>query len=178
MVLEELLKEYGDKVRVVLKHMVVHPDTVMGAHLASCAAAKQGKFKEFYKAFWERSFKPYMESQGKDKSKLGEETFLGYASELGLNVDRMKQDMNGECRQIVAADEAELRKFRVSGTPAFFINGQLFPGGMPKENFKQVIDQKLKEVQASGVAPTEYYEKVIMATGDKAFRSRRKQPTQ
>jgi protein-disulfide isomerase len=37
------------------------------------------------------------------------------------------------CQQFVAADEEELRKFKVSGTPAFFINGEFIGGGIPKQ---------------------------------------------
>jgi protein-disulfide isomerase len=32
----------------------------------------------------------------------------------------------------------------VSGTPAFFINGELITGAQPFEKFKQVIDSKLE----------------------------------
>ena len=168
------MKEYDGKVRVVLKHMVVHPDTVAKAHLAACAAGKQGKFVPFYKTFWEKSFKPYAESRGQNRDALAESTFMTWAKDLGIDTAKLKTDMEGqECNQFVQADMAELSKFRVSGTPAFFINGQFIGGGIPKEAFKQIIDEKLKEVDASGVPPTEYYEKVIMAKGEKKFRSRK-----
>ena len=39
--------------------MVVHPQVVMDAHKAGCAAAKQGKFVAFKNAFWEKAFDPY-----------------------------------------------------------------------------------------------------------------------
>ena len=167
------MKEYDGKIRVVLKHMVVHPDTVAKAHLAACAAGKQKKFKEFYKAFWEKAFKPYAESRGQNREALGEAGFMVWAKDLGIDTAKLKADMDGqECNQFVQADMQELSKFRVSGTPAFFINGQFIGGGIPKESFKQIIDAKLKEVEASGVPPTEYYDKVIMAKGEKKFRSK------
>jgi protein-disulfide isomerase len=167
------VKEYDGQVTVVLKHMVIHPDTVAKAHLASCAAAKQGKFIPFYKAFWEKAFKPYAESRGQNREVLGESAFMVWAKDLGIDTAKLKADMDSqECNQFVQNDMAELSKFRVSGTPAFFINGQFIGGGIPKEAFKQIIDQKLKEVQASGVAPADYYEKVVMAKGEKKFRSR------
>ena len=53
--MEELVKEYNGKVRVVYANMVVH-EPAKPAHLASCAAAKQGKYKEFKDAFWEKGF--------------------------------------------------------------------------------------------------------------------------
>jgi protein-disulfide isomerase len=168
------VKEYDGKIRVVLKHMVVHPDSVAKAHLAACAAAKQGKFGPFYKAFWEKGFKPYAESRGQNKEGMTEEGILKWAPELGIDAAKLKTDLNGpECNKIVQDDMQELSKFRVSGTPAFFINGQFIGGGMPKENFKQIIDAKLAEVAQSGVAPNEYYDKVIMAKGEKKFRSKK-----
>ena len=66
---------------------------------------------------------------------------------------------------------AELAKFKVSATPAFFINGKFVGGALPKEGFKQIIDEKLKVAEASGVRGAEYYDKEIMGKGEKQFRS-------
>jgi protein-disulfide isomerase len=171
LVLNELLKEYEGKIRVVYKHMVVHPQQVAGAHLAACAAAKQGKFPEFYNAFWDRGYKAYQEKR--DPSLLGDENVMKIAGEIGLDVNRLKADMPG-CQQLVAADEEELRKFRVSGTPAFFINGEFIGGGIPKDAFKQYIDRKLQIAQASGVSGAEYYEREIRAKGEKSVQRQRR----
>ena len=59
----------------------------------------------------------------------------------------------------------------MNSTPTFFINGTHVGGAIAKEQFKSMIDDKLKEVEKSGVAPGDYYDKVIMATGEKKFRS-------
>jgi protein-disulfide isomerase len=171
LVLNELLKEYEGKIRVVYKHMVVHPQQVAAAHLAACAAAKQGKFKEFYHSFWERAYKEYTEKR--DPSLLGEENVYKIAADLGLNVDQLKADMPG-CQQFVAADEEELRKFKVSGTPAFFINGEFIGGGIPKQQFKQYIDQKLQIAQKSGVPGAQYYEQEIRGKGEKSVQRPRR----
>jgi predicted DsbA family dithiol-disulfide isomerase len=105
---------------------------------------------------------------------MTEEGILKWAPELGIDAAKLKADLNGpECNAFVQQDMQELSKFRVSGTPAFFINGQFIGGGIPKENFKQIIDAKLKEVEASGVPANEYYDKVIMAKGEKKFRSKK-----
>ena len=168
------MKQYEGKVRVVLKHMVVHPESVQKGHLAACAAAKQGKFLPFYKAFWEKAFTPYAESRGQNREGMSEEGILKWSAELGIDANKLKTDMNGpECNKLVQDDMSELSKFRVSGTPAFFINGQFIGGGIPKEAFEQIINEKLKEVEASGVPANEYYDKVIMAKGEKKFRSKK-----
>jgi protein-disulfide isomerase len=170
LVLDELLNEYQGKIRVVLKHMVVHPQQVATAHIAACGAAKQGKFHEFYKAFWDQGFKPYMEKR--EPALLGDENVFKIATDLGINVEQIKADAQA-CQQVIQADEEELRKFKVSGTPAFFINGEFVGGGIPKQNFKQIIDAKLKIAQQSGVPGAEYYEREIRGKGEKSVQRRR-----
>jgi protein-disulfide isomerase len=172
--LHELVKEYNGQVRVVYMNLVVHPDSAMTGHLYSCAAAKQGKYVAFKDAFWEKSFKPYVNSRGKDTQAMGEENILKYAGAMGLNTQQLKTDANGaECKARIAADETELRKYRVSATPGLFINGTFIGGAIPKEAFKQIIDEKLKLVAASKIPPAQYYDKEIMTNGLKVFRSKR-----
>jgi protein-disulfide isomerase len=155
--------------------MVVHPQQVQQAHLAGCAAAKQGKFAEFYNAFWDRGYKEYAEKR--DASLLGEENVYKIAGDLGLDVARLKGDMPG-CNAVLQSDAEELQKFKVNGTPAFFINGEFVGGGIPKERFKQYIDAKLKVAQASGVPAAEYYEKEIRGKGEKELVRRPRQQQQ
>jgi len=175
LVLKELLQEYQGKIRVVFKHMVVHPQQVAGAHLVACGAAKQGKFAAFYDAFFDRAYKEYTEKR--DPSLLGEENTFKIAADIGLDVNRVKADMQS-CQQLIAADEDELRKFRVNGTPAFFINGEFVGGGIPKDAFKQIIDKKLQIAQASGVPGAEYYEREIRAKGQKSVERQRRRAEQ
>ena len=81
--LDELVKEHHGDVRVVYKNMVVHPAIAMPAHLASCAAAKQGKYVAFKSAFWDRAYKPYAEKR--DPTQLGEANILAIAKDLKLD---------------------------------------------------------------------------------------------
>ena len=170
-ILEDLVKDYSGKVRVVYMNMVVHPQVVTDAHLATCAAAKQHKFLEYKHAVWDKGFEPYSKSGGRDKDSFAEANLLKIGQELGLDADKLKSDMHGdECKQRIQADEAELAKFQVHGTPAFFINGKHIGGGIPKEAFQQIIDEKLKIAEASGVSGGEYYEKEIMGKGEHQFK--------
>jgi protein-disulfide isomerase len=157
------VKEYDGKVRVVYKNLVVHPQAVQKAHQAGCAAGKQGKFNEFRHNWWEIAFK---------NRKFDDGAIDDVAKASNLDSARLKTDLDSdECKARVASDMAELRKFGVNSTPTFFINGTHVGGAIPKEQFKSMIDDKLKEVEKSGVAPGDYYDKVIMATGEKKFRS-------
>jgi protein-disulfide isomerase len=169
--MDELVREYNGKVRVVYANMIVHPNA-RPAHLASCAAAKQGKYKQFKNAFWEKGFKAYAEG-GRDESKLGEENILAIAKELRLDTARLKTDMkSSECEVRIQSDMEELEKFRVNSTPTFFINGKHVAGALSIAEYKQLIDAQLKVVEASGVPGAEYYDKVVLGKGEKQFRSK------
>jgi protein-disulfide isomerase len=151
--------------------MVVHPQQVALAHVVSCAAAKQGKFREFYTTFWKDAFEPY--SSQRDPSMLAEDNVLKIATAVGLDIPRMQADIPA-CQKVIDTDEAELRKFRVGGTPAFFINGEFVGGGLPKEAFKQIIDLKLAIAEKSGVPAASYYEQEIRGKGEKSVERRDK----
>lgn len=157
--LDEIQKEYGSKVRVVFKNMVVHPQ-VMNAHLAGCAAAKQGKFQQWKTTWWEDGFKA---------RKMDDANIEAIAKKIGLDMGKFKTDKDGdECKQFVQADVNELQKFHVNSTPTLFVNGTHVGGALPKESFKQMIDEKLKVASAA-----DYYDKVVMAQGEKQFRSKK-----
>jgi protein-disulfide isomerase len=170
--LESLVKSYDGKVRVVFKNMVVHPQVATAAHLASCAAAKQGKYPMFKNALWSKGFDPY--AAARDPSKLGEDNVIAIAKDVGLDTDKLKADMKSdECKKHLESDMAELAKFHVNSTPTLFVNGTHVGGALPEANFKTMIDEKLKLVEKSGVAPADYYEKEIMGKGEKQFRSKK-----
>lgn len=156
------MKEFDGKVRVVFKNLVVHPQ-VTNAHLAGCAAGKQQKFQKFKAVFWEKGFKA---------RKMDDANIEAIAKEIGLDMAKFKADKDSDaCKQMLQADQQELQKFKVNSTPTFFVNGTHVGGALPKEAFKQMIEEKLKTADGQ----TDYYEKVIMATGEKAFKSKVKQ---
>ena len=139
--------------------MVVHPQ-VRNAHLAGCAAGRQKKFNEFKAAWWEKGFKA---------RKMDDATIDEIAKGVGLDMARFKADKDSDyCKNLVDNDAAELQKFRDNSTPTFFVNGTHVGGALPKEAFKQMIDEKLKVATAA-----DYYDKVVMATGSKEFKSKK-----
>jgi protein-disulfide isomerase len=160
--LEQLVKDYPGQVRIVYKDYIVHPQTATVPALAACAAHKQGKFAEFNRVLWDRSF-------GKDWS----EAFMAtLAKELGLDVARFQKDMNGsECKQGLADDQKILAAVGVTGTPAFFINGRFMSGARPIEQFKVLVDEELgkakERIGKDGVTAANYYEKVVVEKGKK-----------
>ena len=170
--LEQLVKDYGGKVRVVYKNMVVHPQIAMQAHLAGCAASKQGKFPEFRHVWWDKAFTAYVSER--DPAKLGMDSIMAIAKDLKLDATKFKADMaSPQCQQQVEGDMAELAKWHVNATPTFFINGRSFMWDGSGDSFKSAIDDELKRVTSSGVSCADYYQKVVMDKGEKKFRSKK-----
>jgi len=187
----ELRQKYGNDLRVVSKQMVVHPNNAMAGALAFCAANKQGKAKQMDDLIWDKGFKqrqldnsavqPAAEKGGAPGGAAGGKCWdqaegcplvVGYATELGLNVDKFKADMKGECQQVVQKDMKDLQQLGVGATPSFFINGRFLSGAMPIENFSALIDEELKKANErvqQGTPAAEYYQQWVIAKGVKSL---------
>ena len=187
----ELRQKYGNDLRVVSKQMVVHPNNAMAGALAFCAANKQGKAKQMDDLIWDKGFKqrqldnsavqPAAEKGGAPGGAAGGKCWdqaegcplvVGYATELGLNVDKFKADMKGECQQVVQKDMKDLQQLGVGATPSFFINGRFLSGAMPIENFSALIDEELKKANErvqQGTPAAEYYQQWVIAKGVKTL---------
>ena len=131
--LDQIEKAYGDKVRIVFKHLPLrmHSRAPL-AHAASEAANRQGKF-------W-----PMHDRIFANQRELSEAKYLEYAQEIGLDVGRFKKDMaSTSVKARVDADAAEAAALGVTGTPGFFVNGYFLSGAKPFSEFKRVIDAQL-----------------------------------
>jgi Na+/H+ antiporter NhaA len=113
-VIRELLAGHGD-VRYVWRHLPlsdVHPQAQLAAQAAEAAAA-QGAFWEMHDLLFDHQ----------DALRPGD--LVRYAGELGLDVERFRDDLRtnaGAARVAEDVDSADLSG--VSGTPTFFINGR------------------------------------------------------
>lgn len=154
-------KDYGDDVRIVYKHYVLHPQSGTIPSLAACAAGKQGKFEPMYELIWTKGFKA-----GRN---LGLDNMQKLAQEVGLDMNKFKADMDGPCKQLIAQDQAEVAKVGTSGTPAFYINGRFLSGAQPVASFKALIDEELKKANdriAKGEATAaNYYDEFVLKRG-------------
>ena len=166
------MKDYDGKLRVVYKNFVVHPQIVLQGHLGGCAAAMQGKFVQYRHEWWDKAFKPYADAR--DPSKLGMDSIMAIAHDIGVDEAKFKADMNSQtCKDFVQADMSELEKWHVNATPSFFIDGRPFQWTGSEDSFKTAIDEELKKVEGSGVPCADYYEKEVMGKGLKEFRSKK-----
>ena len=115
------------------KHLplAMHKDAPL-AHLASMAAAEQGKFWEFHDKLFG--------SAGKIKG----EHLTQYAQELGLDMKRFQEAIaQQKFKAQVDGDASEAGSLGVTGTPAFFVNGRYLSGAKPFEEFAKVINAEL-----------------------------------
>jgi protein-disulfide isomerase len=131
--LNQIAQAYGDKVRIVFKHLPlpIHPKAP-AAHAAAEAAHRQGKF-------W-----PMHDKIFANQREMSPEKYREYARELGLDLNQFDRDVaDAAVKQRVDADAAEARKLGVNGTPAFFVNGRYLRGAVPFDEIKALLDEDL-----------------------------------
>jgi protein-disulfide isomerase len=109
----------------------IHPHAQKAAEATECAD-DQGKFWEYHDAVFA------------NQSAIDVESLKGYATELDLDTGAFNDCLDsGKHQGEVENDLQDGRGAGVSGTPAFFINGQLVSGAQPFSVFQQILDQLL-----------------------------------
>ena len=136
----EVLKDYGDKVRFVFKNFPltsIHPWAEDGAVASECAF-QQGNDK-----FWTMYNGLFSKQSEITKDNLREKA-SDIAKEGGLDVAKFQDCLDGKkAMDAVKADESEATALGVNSTPTFFINGRRLSGAQNPQDFKQMIDQEL-----------------------------------
>lgn len=138
--LPQIIQQYGDKVKVVFKHLPLpfHNYAQKAAEAAECAGKIGGP-----KAFWAMHDKMFFE--GQIQGRLDVTSLKQFAKEIGLDEKRFSQCLDsGETANIISQDISESQRLGVRGTPTFFINGKVVRGALPFDVFKQIIDQELQ----------------------------------
>lgn len=70
----------------------------------------------------------------------GKESIISLLKELNLNVDAIETKMNSkEIEKIIGDDRALASTIGIRGTPAFIIDGELIPGAVDYEAFKDLV---------------------------------------
>ena len=116
---KEFQRRLGDKLRFVFRNFPLtklHPNAEHAAEAAEAASA-QGAFWPMYDRLFERQFA------------LEDDNLIEYASDLGLDADRMRAALDGgSYRARVKEDVLSGLQSGVNGTPTFFINGERYDG--------------------------------------------------
>ena len=79
-----------------------------------------------------------------NQREMSKEKYIQYATELGLDIERFKKDMESDdVKKLVDTDSKQAASLGLTGTPGFFINGRYLRGAKPFEEFKALIDEEL-----------------------------------
>lgn len=137
---QQVKEKYKGKVKFIYKHLPLdfHPLAMPAAKYFE-AVAMQGAEKAY-------KFHDYV-FENQNKLKSGKQKFLDEAVEkAGANLAQVKKNLDSaDIQARIDADIAEARKFGISGTPGFLINGVSLKGAYPAEKFYEIIERHLKK---------------------------------
>ena len=131
----EALKEYPDKVKLVIKNFPLsfHPQA-MPAAKAALAAGEQGKY-------WEMT-----DDLLENNRDLSDARIQETAKKIGLDVDKFNKDLkekDGQFEEMIKKDMELAAEVQVQGTPTFYLNGHKTMA-RDLNGFKKEIDEILK----------------------------------
>ncbi len=125
--LEKLLKD--DKgVKLVVKEFPILTPASLVASKAALASAKQGKYEQFHQAMM------------MFKGRLQNETIFEIAKDIGLDLDRLRKDMQApEITDEIIANFNLARALRIFDTPNFIIGGHFVTGPSAEMDFPELV---------------------------------------
>ena len=137
--LKKIKEDYKDRLLFVYRNFPlnqVHANAAISAQ-AAYAAHLQGKFWEMHNMIFD--------NQGSWSSqKNAGETFVEYAKELGLDIEKFRNDMNSqETKNFIANQERQALSLGVNSTPTFFLNAKRLNVNASYTDFQKAIDQEL-----------------------------------
>lgn len=117
--LKAIKETYKGEVAFVFRNLPltsIHPNALAAATAAE-AAGLQGKFWEMHDKLYDNQTL-WSDTDASSRT----DVFVGYANELGLNVDQFRTDLsNTKVTQKIARDRALANKLKLTGTPSLMI---------------------------------------------------------
>jgi len=112
---------------------VLGPQSVTAAH-AALAAERQGKYEAFHNAMMAT------------KGQITDETVYKVAGSVGLDVERLKQDMSApEIGQALKTNLALADALNIRGTPGFIVGNHIVPGAIDLDALRNMVAEARKE---------------------------------
>lgn len=140
-IVRQVIADNAGTLQFVFKHFPltqIHQNALLSAK-ASEAAALQGKFWEMHDILYDKQ----TEWSG---SLNARDMFVGYATTLGLDVEKFSTDLNNaSIEEKIIAEYKEGVSLGVQGTPTFFLNGKKIDNPGSVDAFNKLI----KEAAAS-----------------------------
>ncbi|AZA12231.1 DsbA family protein [Corynebacterium gerontici] len=139
-----LIRDYVDQglVRIEWNDMPVNGPAAEAAAKAGRAAAAQGKFQEFKRAWYEET----AQTQGHPNFQM--EDYVRIAKKAGVPdlAQFQAQAGDGTFDEVIAQAQQYGASIGINGTPAFVVGEQFISGAQPLSTFVQTIDAELQKV--------------------------------
>ncbi len=121
------------KLRIVYKEYPILGAGSMIAARAALASVSQGKYEAFHAALMD------------SKERFDEATVMKIAASVGLNADKLKKDMQDASITQKIQKNIELgTRVGARGTPSFILADEVYPGVVPVDQLKKLIDEARK----------------------------------
>jgi protein-disulfide isomerase len=158
-VLENLVEDYGDDIRVVFRSYTVPGfDRGEEAAEAAFAAGAQGKFWEMHQRLFEH------------QNAFDRPSLRAHAKAIGLDVPKFMDDLDtGAHAGPRIRHRREAKKLGIVGLPATFVNGLYLPGFAEEATWHGVVDEEIaraRELLASGTRRDELYAKLMASASN------------
>ena len=131
-IVKDLVKNDGKLRRVYKEWPILGPDSSFAAK-AALASQLQGKSIVFHNVL--------MESKGP----LSPQNLLSIAANIGLNVERLRIDMNNsKITEIIQKNFTIAKSLQINGTPSFVIGTTIVRGARDLDTLKRIVNQTRK----------------------------------
>ncbi len=131
--LQALLKE-DPKLRFLYKEMPVLGAPSVTAARAALAAQRQGKYEAFHNAMMAT------------KGQITDETVYKVAGSVGLDVERLKQDMSApDIQRALKTNLALADALNIRGTPGFIVGNHIVPGAIDLDTLQKMVAEARKK---------------------------------
>ena len=139
-IVEDLREKYAGEVTFVIRYFPLPGHFNAGrAARAVESAARQGELEAMYNRMYETQEEWGEAREPKD------DLFRGFAEEIGLDMDQYDADYaSQDVEERISRDVADGESLGVSGTPTFYVDGELFQP-QTVEDFTTVLDEALAE---------------------------------
>lgn len=144
-VVKKIMKDYEGKIRLVVRYMPLHPNSLSAATFTE-AAGEQGKYWQAQEMLFQK--------QPEWGTKHGSQTsapadintlFKKYATELGLDTKKMDSAFaENRYQEKLQRDLKDGQALGVRQTPTFFVNGRKL-ARFGEADLRALIDEELKK---------------------------------
>ena len=122
------VRDQGEGVKVIYKEFPILGEESVLAARAALAARAQGLYEAFHEALMTT------------RTGFGEDEILAVAAGVGLDIRRLKADMaDPEIDAYLARTHELARALGIAGTPAFIVDGTLYPGALEGADLARLV---------------------------------------